>query len=205
MGRFLTTLPAVTSTMSTLSPPRIGTPTSVPSGVTAHWLGSPLSLTDRMIRSLAVSTTCSVWSPSTVVKRRRPSADTAAPCGRSPVRISPTTLKLPRSMTWMPSPALLVTYSFNAASFSLPPAAAALPQRASRRDGAEERDASSHGRRPSPTTHRGPPTPPRRTVRPLGDSTGDPFLRPDTQEVCDRLRRARPRVVPPPFGADDRP
>jgi hypothetical protein len=85
--------------MSTRSPSRIGTATNLPSGVTAHWLGRPFSWIVRVIRSLAVSITCSVPSPSTVVKKRRPSADTAAPCGCFPVRISPVTLKVPRSMT----------------------------------------------------------------------------------------------------------
>src|SRR6266511_545944 len=131
MGRFLTTLPRATSTRSRLSPPRMGTPTNFPSGVAAHWLGSPLSLIDLMTLSVAVSSTSRVWSLSTVVKRRRPSANAAAPCGWAAVLIRPVTLKEFRSMTWRSSPWLLVTYSL-----TVPPSFLAVSGRR-RRQGAQ--------------------------------------------------------------------
>src|SRR5436309_11016319 len=60
--------------------------------------------------------TRSVWSPSIVVKKNRPSADAAAPCGWSPALIVPITRKVRRSTTWILSPVLLVTYSFGTIS-----------------------------------------------------------------------------------------
>src|SRR5207245_2534476 len=74
IGRTLTICCCATSTISTLFPSRIGTATYFPSGVTAHWLGRPVSFIVAMVCWVAVSINLSVWSVSTVANNRLPSA-----------------------------------------------------------------------------------------------------------------------------------
>jgi hypothetical protein len=64
--------------------------------------------------SVAVLRTSKVWLLSLVVKKRRPSAETAAPCGWGAVWIRPITLKEFRAMTWRLSPWLLAAYRWTA-------------------------------------------------------------------------------------------